>query len=487
MKHSHKTSPRHSAAAGSVSSRYSTPSRRSLGRLNHEESRGRVRGMVESFESGSSGRSRDGSVSSSFSSASAEQEERVVEYLNDLETEEAIAPEVDYQGQEVDEGEDEDPEGDVTITSPESHLLQLSHEAAEDPVDVSQHVVEEALLTSTDDFALHLIPDEEQVEEPMYEEALNYDFDHDDLHNNAETLQVDDDNEPSMEELLDESEEYVSHPWEEDIIGQTARRIPSTHATPEKSCQNSRKSNQIGDSETQADNLAPLLTIFDHPHLSSIDCAVTPLTNEEPLPGEAESVQSQTAPPSYTDQSVAADIIDDPTPETQPEPTATNETETTIPEGVYDLLESFRVRLAEVEQRLDEMEQREAQRELADREEISRREEMEEAAMLAAEEETARRHKTSSTQSTDVSVEAIPIVIERTSIGVSTDSGVSLNRKPSTSSQKSKSRGISRKEQTAPPSEYLPDGLPQFIIGASIGIFVIAVQHVVKRFSGRRA
>lgn len=121
-----RTSFRKSTPRGSIapSSRFSTPSRRSLGRLTSEESRGRVRGMVESFEhSSNSGRSRDGSVSSD---ASSMEEEHY--HINDG-SDHLASLQIHFPVEDTNPAvEDENAEADTTITSPYSHPMDLTAE-----------------------------------------------------------------------------------------------------------------------------------------------------------------------------------------------------------------------------------------------------------------------------------------------------------------------------------------------------------------------
>lgn len=445
-----KSTPRGSIAP---SSRFSTPSRRSLGRLTSEESRGRVRGMVESFEhSSNSGRSRDGSVSSDFS-FTGEEHLQIVEYTGSLGDH--------FPGDDPSPAaDDEDAEADVTITSPYSHSMDLSLEtsaadestyddAAADPSSDLYHDTNAgALNVEHDDLAWlgrssQIQGGTEDLQDELTEQAAHLNITQE---------------EPSIEDLLvdDDAEGIISHPWEDEVVGQTARKVSAVRTSPRKSSYHSRKSGSFG---SDRPSTTPLVEIF----APSVKLEAT---LEESVAALGNTAGNPTAPPSYTDQSVEVDLADfDEAPAEDVAPS--------IPPGVIELLEAFRTRLAQVEQKLDEMERREVQRELSDRAEAQHRKEMEEASLAA-------QHANNLASSIPLATEEPP---EKVSIAVGTDAPERRVVKKM-SSEKIKPRSLPKRLE--PTSDYLPDGLPQFVIGASLGIVVIVVQTMLKRFTGKR-
>lgn len=394
-------SPRGSVAP---SSRFSTPSRPSLGRLANEESRGRVKGMIESYEHSSGSLSRESSVSDFLSAG--DEDKRV-----DANT----APVPFTNGDLVGESDRElDP--DVTITSPVNYAKDLPPlpESPDKSLNVSD--------TRIDDSA-------------------------------HETSAV---NEPSMKDLLrnTEDDDYISsHPWEDEIIGETARRISAIHASVRKSSLAMRRFRTSGSLEKPDESTRTHLLALFTP-LPEGGC---PLEQEDDsLDTAVTSITHVTAPPSYSDQNVETDLDDI-------EDRARSLDRVESNEEVLGLLEVFRNRLAEVERKLDEMERREAQRVLAEQEANRRREVEGVAAVL----------QRTSPPLTDA------VEPEKVSIGAQPSKQPAVNRK----SPKPKIRPAPK--HTSYP-EYLHEGIPQFVIGASLGIFVIVVQTLLKRYTGKR-
>lgn len=468
---------------GSVapSSRFSTPSRRSLGRLTNAEHRGRVKGMIQSFES--SGRSREGSLSSDFSSAGDENAQLVategdVFSAPQPDLEEALVPAAaDDEEEEEAEEEEEPAEADVTITSPVafSEELPQAHETLLDFDSDSEHQSDE--LETYRAFISGEPADEEYLENSQ------------DVHDWPKHPEIsgqisplfDNVVEPSIEQLIenegDAEDNVVSHPWEDEAVGETARRVPVLDAAPRKS--SPRHSHRSGSLDLKAgEPLAPLAALFIP--LPESDTSFEEDGEDDQSATQVDTIPHTTAPPSYTDQGVEADLTDLDeafiVQQTQP-----IESPSPLPPNAMEIIESLRSRLAEVEERLAKMEQREAQRALADQEEIARLREMAEAssaALLAASVPAAAAAPVSLPPSPSPAPDTPP---EMVSVGISTHTS-----EPSAPKVSQSKFRIPKTSRETPPAEFFPDGIPQFIIGASLGIFVVVAQTIFRRYSGKR-
>lgn len=433
-------SPRGSAAS---SSHFTTPSRRSLGRLADEESRGRVKGMIESYEENSGHHSRGGSVSGFLSAG--DEEKRV-----DANTAPIPFPKAHERDPEAHEL---DP--DVTITSPANYSKDFP-----------------PLPESPD--GLFGAGQPENGEEYGYSPANNLDFaaqyegptldsvnvpdslTDNPFHNVHPTSPTIPKEEPSIRDLLKDAEadDYISsHPWEDEAIGETARRVSAVHASSRKSSLAARRfrtSGSLGknDEGTRAHLLALFTPLPEGDHSLELgDELVTAVT----------STDHPTAPPSYTDQNVETDF-GDLKDRLYPQNHVGSDVE------MVGLLEVFRNRLAEVERKLDEMEQREAQRVLK---------EQEAACHCEMEEDVSPKALQPALGPPTNAVER-----ENTSVGV-TAGPSKVNRK----SPKNKTRPVPKQ---SPYPEHLSEGIPQFIFGASFGIIVIVMQTLLKRYTGKR-
>lgn len=431
-------SPRGSVGS---SSRFSTPSRRSLGRLANEESRGRVKGMIESYEYSSGGRSREGSVSSDFSSTGDERAGAIAAPVPFPKEDAAV--EGDYES-----GETLDP--DTTITSPVNYSKDLPPLPESPDGSLAAYEPEGSEEFSSADDVDSFVT---RSEGPRADSAnLSNGFTGGALHEARKTSSAVVEEEPSMKDLLTETEDYISsHPWEDEIIGETARRVSAVHASVRKS--SARQLRACG-SFGKNDSIfrTPIPALFtplpegDHP-LEHEDHGLSPPTT---------SITPSTAPPSYTDQSVETDLDD-----IHPHDHVQSNAE------VVGLIEVFRNRLVEVERKLDEMERREAQRVLA-----------EQGATLRPNMETvasADELQITSAPPTN------PVELNRVSAGVTAEFS-----KRTVTDQKSAKLKIRPAPKPAPHPEYLPEGIPQFIIGASLGVIVMVVQTLLKRYTGKR-
>jgi hypothetical protein len=323
--------------------------------------------------------------------------------------------------------------------------------------------------------------------------------------------------EPSVDELLVQA--YTnegdgsdpSHPWDDpDVpIGETARKVSVVRLSRRRfSAKRGLWSSEAGD--------------------VSLEAVFTPLPDSpgsmNSILGEQESASASvsaysTAPPSYSDQAVEAFTVEKPEPEIRekivevmveiPVPF--------IPDDMNDLIVTFQSRLTELECKLDEMEMREAARVIAEAEASAKRARTDEE---WSKREAVRRHpfegellKQREQDRLDRSVaipsdlslaspgllsetSAVPIIdasaAKRVSIGVATEPEISHSTSFSTDITPSKAPKRhhavlpnSRQDQDLGP--YLPDNLPQFIIGAGIGVIVIVLQSVLKKWgNGRR-
>lgn len=359
--------------------------------------------------------------------------------------------------------EDEQLDADVTITSP----MMYSNNLAEPIYGVDQTQLQ------TEEPVTHNPETLPSSSEELFEETPILEYEH---VISAQTI-----DEPSIEQLLDDNddaEEYIcSHPWEDENIIETARRVSVMHTSLKRLSQRSRDSTSF-EEEAQASTV-PLSALFaplPEPDLCPEGVDHQPAAN-------LASVIHSSAPPSYTDQGVAADLADlnnDLAAQQKQEQLLSNSSHPDI----YGMLEAFRVRLTEVEQKLDEMERREAQRLLAEEEEAKNRRDMAEAShtMVATVESDLPAQFPTPVGIVPVETWEVPR-LEKVSIGISTNETEQIVVKKAASS-KTKIPKVSRQP---PPSEFMPDGLPQFIIGASIGVFVIVVQTLLKRYTGKRS
>jgi hypothetical protein len=290
----------------------------------------------------------------------------------------------------------------------------------------------------------------------------------DPLHATAEPVAEE---ELSMEELLkrmgpeEEEEEASGHPWlDDDIIGQTARRI--THHSSEKIL---RMAPSLGSSPLMTRSPAALSSLFAPPEPEvSFPGEPAPVVDIVPVAQEAPATAARV----LVEQSVWTET---------PEEGEIIEVAQSIAAVTADslefssMLQVFRERLEAVERRLDELETREAartQEELHTRLELDKGNtgggiflgEVEKQAIFPA-------------GSGHVAQEIVPTV-HTSVVEPSEDS------KPITHPKSAMNPRIWDSKNVV---DDIPAGLADYVLGASLGVVVILVQFVFRRFVARRS
>ncbi|KAF8322611.1 hypothetical protein DL93DRAFT_2093209 [Clavulina sp. PMI_390] len=419
----------------SVGSRFSTPSRKSLTQLTSDQARGRVKGMVESFES-HSGRSREGSISSETSSLNEEsqwaEDASLPSPAPQLPIEHTLFPPME---DEVEEYEAAD-ESDAAVISPME--APVSEVANGDHPDL---IVGDTSPIGAQDF--------------------------------SETLE-----EPSVAQLLDEEgvDGYL-HPWEEDVMGETARKV-SMRGLPGSSRSTRFSSVRAGSSRNKrrmpstsvAELFVPYLEDDIEPSQASTDLEV-PITSHVIPP-----------PLSYADQGVETNF-DEPV-----EPLVDPEIDTS---DLMRMVESLQSRLTAVEQRLDVLESREIERQLAEQERVNHAAQLasdtaehvaEALTLVPAVIEEEEFHDEPREEASPLDPPALP---KKASIGMITDTPTVA--KPPLQAPPPSPTKIPKPSREPRYEDVIPEGLGNFIVGASLGIVVILVQTVLKRYTGRRS
>ena len=270
--------------------------------------------------------------------------------------------------------------------------------------------------------------------------------------------------EPSMEELLKnldpvEEEEVSAHPWmDDDIIGQTARRI--THHSSKKIL---RMASSLKSSPSQAKLPAALSSLFA-PADQDAPSPAEPITVGEVFPLVKE-VPVSTARV-LVDKSVYTETAEEGKVEVTPSFSATDSLE------FSNMLQVFRERLEEVERRLDELETREAVR-------------VQEQLHAQLEQENG---KAEGVFSGEVDKPAVHPASDHAVLeGVPVHASAVEHPEDSKQITHPKSETYMRIWDSKNVVDVLPSNLTHYVLAASLGVVVIIVQSVFRRFVTRRS